>query len=142
MADTEEKLERLNTGGQPQSTLTPVSSYQGRPLSTVRSMRSYVDGHGTYQREQETEDVSAAEKNEVDVEGSPEKAFEVRWDGPDDPMNPKNLATARKWLIVITLAFGSLCVTCTSSLYTITYGKLVGIWLSIVCLKLILRQRR
>jgi uncharacterized membrane protein YjjB (DUF3815 family) len=52
----------------------------------------------------------------------------VGWDGADDPMNPKNMATARKWMVVVTLAFGSLCVTCTSSLYTITYGKPSVVW--------------
>lgn len=47
--------------------------------------------------------------------------FLVSWDGDDDPMNPKNKKTAIKWGIVIILALGSFCVTCTSSLYTTTY---------------------
>jgi multidrug resistance protein len=52
---------------------------------------------------------------------SDEKQFVVDWDGPDDPMSPKNKSTARKWMIVIIIAFGSYCVTNTSSLYTTTY---------------------
>ena len=51
-----------------------------------------------------------------------EKHFIVSWDGDDDPMNPKNKPVWRKWLVVITLALGSYCVTNTSSLYTTTYS--------------------
>jgi hypothetical protein len=72
----------------------------------------------------EPEAEPASGDQHVDIETSPEKTFEVGWDGPDDPLNPKNMATTRKWLVVVILAFGSLCVTCTSSLYTITYGEL------------------
>ncbi|MCJ1474179.1 hypothetical protein MMC13_002837 [Lambiella insularis] len=51
------------------------------------------------------------------------KQTEVTWDGDDDPMNPRSMTTARKWLIVI-VSSSSLCVTCTSSLYTSTYSQL------------------
>ncbi|EHY59877.1 hypothetical protein HRR83_009313 [Exophiala dermatitidis] len=103
--------------------LTPISSRRSQAAPTVRSSRSYVDGHSTYISERDEEDADI-DAQIVDVEGSSAKAFEVGWDGPDDPMNPKNMSKGRKWLIVITLAFGSLCVTCTSSLYTTTYGKM------------------
>ncbi|KAG9577133.1 MFS general substrate transporter, partial [Aureobasidium melanogenum] len=45
-------------------------------------------------------------------------------DGDDDPMNPRSMAYARKWIIVIIVSASSLCVTCTSALYTSTYGQL------------------
>ncbi|KAK6367364.1 hypothetical protein LTS17_010290 [Exophiala oligosperma] len=48
----------------------------------------------------------------------------VDWDGPDDRMNPKNMSSAKKWLVVSTLATGSACVTATSSIYTTTYEKM------------------
>ncbi|EME89508.1 uncharacterized protein MYCFIDRAFT_185788 [Pseudocercospora fijiensis CIRAD86] len=44
--------------------------------------------------------------------------------GEDDPYNPKNLPTPRKWLIVIIISISSLCVTCTSAAYTSTYKQL------------------
>ncbi|KAL4998134.1 major facilitator superfamily domain-containing protein [Aspergillus recurvatus] len=71
--------------------------------------------------------------NEVDVEASTgepygtevteSSAFIVRWD-ENDPMNPRNFNTVRRWVIVIICSTGSLCVTCTSSMYTVTYDQL------------------
>ena len=43
-------------------------------------------------------------------DGVNEKEFEVTWDGDDDPMNPKSMAYARKWIIVVILSASSLCV--------------------------------
>lgn len=44
----------------------------------------------------------------------PEKATpdpnEVTFDGPDDPDDPLNFPTLRKWLIVVTIASTSTCV--------------------------------
>ena len=106
------------------ASLTPVSSRASRPAPSLYSTRSYVDAHGTYFSEPEQDDVPEGEKD-VEIQGDGGKAFEVGWDGPDDPMNPKNMKKTKKWLVVMTLAFGSLCVTCTSSLYTTTYGESV-----------------
>jgi hypothetical protein len=38
------------------------------------------------------------------------KEFEVAWDGDDDPMNPRSMPFARKWIIIIILSASSLCV--------------------------------
>ncbi|KAJ5372858.1 hypothetical protein N7517_004864 [Penicillium concentricum] len=46
------------------------------------------------------------------------------WDGPDDPENPKNFALWRKWVMVFTVSFSSLCVTCTSALYSSMYEQI------------------
>jgi hypothetical protein len=35
--------------------------------------------------------------------------FEVKWDSFDDPESPRSMTTARKWLIICTLASVSLC---------------------------------
>ncbi|KAL4754436.1 hypothetical protein BDW72DRAFT_166104 [Aspergillus terricola var. indicus] len=71
--------------------------------------------------------------NEVDVEvntGDPQGTevtassdYVVRWD-ENDPMNPRNFNKLRRWMIVIICSTGSLCVTCTSSMYTVTYDQL------------------
>ena len=42
----------------------------------------------------------------------------------NDPFNPKNLTTVRKWSIVLVLACGSLCVTMASSIYTTTFEQM------------------
>lgn len=54
----------------------------------------------------------------------PNKQFEVRFDGDSDPMNPRSLSRTRKWIIVAIVSAGSTCVTCASSMYTLTYGQI------------------
>ncbi|OTA99526.1 hypothetical protein M426DRAFT_67665 [Hypoxylon sp. CI-4A] len=50
---------------------------------------------------------------------------EVRWDGGDaDPLNPRSLSTARKWLIVSVVSVSALDVTFTSSVYTSTFDQI------------------
>ncbi|KAL1955367.1 hypothetical protein VTO42DRAFT_8649 [Malbranchea cinnamomea] len=61
---------------------------------------------------------------EEDSELGPVEEFVVRWNGPNDPGNPRNMHIARKWAIVLILSLGAICVTCTSSMYTMTYGQL------------------
>jgi hypothetical protein len=39
-----------------------------------------------------------------------DKEFEVAWDGDDDPMNPRSMPYARKWIIIMILSASSLCV--------------------------------
>jgi hypothetical protein len=39
-----------------------------------------------------------------------EAEFLVGWDGDNDPLNPRSLPVARKWVIVIVIALGSLLV--------------------------------
>jgi multidrug resistance protein len=48
----------------------------------------------------------------------------VTWDGDSDPMNPRSMSKLRKWIILLVVSSCSLCVTCTSSLYTSTYKQL------------------
>ncbi|CAG8939254.1 unnamed protein product [Penicillium salamii] len=66
-----------------------------------------------------------AEKNQLPKqENSPEQEFIVDWD-ENDKSNPRNLGLARRWVIVILVSAGSLCVTCTSSIYTTTYVQIL-----------------
>ncbi|KAH7346295.1 major facilitator superfamily domain-containing protein [Rhexocercosporidium sp. MPI-PUGE-AT-0058] len=67
------------------------------------------------------------EESGRDVEGGvPEKdPYDVVWEGGDmDPSNPRSMTLARKWLVVLIVSASSLCVTCTSSIYTSTYGQI------------------
>ncbi|KAI0138886.1 MFS general substrate transporter [Xylariaceae sp. FL1272] len=50
--------------------------------------------------------------------------FEVSFDGDDDPLNPRSMNLARKWILVVLVGLGSLCVTCTSSIYSATYDQM------------------
>lgn len=51
-------------------------------------------------------------------------AFEVQWEGDNDPDNPQTLSTGRKWLQVFITSSTSTCVTCVSTMYTSTYGQM------------------
>lgn len=81
------------------------------------------------QREDETNGQIEPHSDEPKLETSNqdhkyEKQYEVSWDGDQDPMNPKRMSKARKWLIVLILSACSSCVTCASSLYTSTYAQI------------------
>jgi hypothetical protein len=39
-----------------------------------------------------------------------ELSYLVEWDGEDDPLDPRNLSTARKWFYLAVVAMGSLLV--------------------------------
>lgn len=54
-----------------------------------------------------------------------ETEYLVSFTGDDDPRSPKSMSTARKWLIVLIVSSTSLCVACTSSLYTAAYGQII-----------------
>ena len=52
-------------------------------------------------------------------------AYEVSFDGLSDPMHPRGrYSTLQKWVFVIICSSTSFCVTCASSLYTMTYEQL------------------
>ncbi|GIJ92651.1 hypothetical protein Asppvi_001929 [Aspergillus pseudoviridinutans] len=52
-----------------------------------------------------------------------EREYVVSFD-MNPSMDPRNIDYARKWVIVLIVSLGSLCVTCTSSMYTMTYRQL------------------
>ncbi|KAF9884709.1 hypothetical protein FE257_001338 [Aspergillus nanangensis] len=56
-------------------------------------------------------------------DGAEASELVVGWE-ENDPLCPRNFNTARRWLIVVICSMGSLCVTCTSSMYTVTYDQL------------------
>ena len=107
------------------------SAYSGKSghSASLRRSRSYGDGHGfiVYRHDDDDDDDEEADQRKHNEErggDEGEKEFQVRWDGEADPMNPRNLGTGRKWIIVLVLSAGSTCVTCTSSMYTSTYEQI------------------
>ncbi|KAJ6148991.1 major facilitator superfamily domain-containing protein [Penicillium samsonianum] len=52
-------------------------------------------------------------------------AMIVQWDD-NDPMHPYSMSLGRKWLTVVTVSMGSLCVACTSSIYSTTYDQIMS----------------
>lgn len=50
-----------------------------------------------------------AEQKELEKEEA-DKDWIVKFDGDDDPDNPRSMSKGRKWLITMVVAFSSLCV--------------------------------
>lgn len=71
-----------------------------------------------------TDTVNTATATDLEKAQTFDPSFEVSWDGPSDPANPRSMSTARKWLIVLIVSSTSSCVACTSSLYTSTYAQI------------------
>jgi multidrug resistance protein len=84
-----------------------------KPHSTRSSLTRVRDGDDS---EKASGDRSSGSEEDM--------KYEVDWDGDDDPQSPRSLSSARKWLITLILSLGSMCVTCTSSLYTMTYKQI------------------
>ena len=78
-----------------------------RSISRIRSNNGYGCDEGDDSTEEEGSG-GDVEAGGVSVE---KDAYEVRWDGGDsDPLNPRSMTMARKWLIVIIVSLSSLCV--------------------------------
>ncbi|KAF2654803.1 MFS general substrate transporter [Lophiostoma macrostomum CBS 122681] len=93
---------------------------RAQSLRSIHSHRSYAAGDGyTYFPEQEDQ----PDKSTGDTANG--ESYLVTWDGDSDPMNPRSMSKLRRWSIVLIVAASSLCVTCTSSLYTSTYSQLM-----------------
>jgi hypothetical protein len=72
-----------------------------RAMTRIRSN----NGHGCAELQQDTDDIegSGAEKTDRDE-------HIVRWDGDKDPFCPRSRGLLHKWVIVIIVGMGSLCV--------------------------------
>ncbi|KAF2009630.1 MFS general substrate transporter [Aaosphaeria arxii CBS 175.79] len=100
-----------------------------KSLRSTKSRRSYAGGDGYTCFEHDDDQHERPNKSTGSTAAAPAAAdgdpFLVTWDGDSDPMNPRSMPKWRRWIVVLILSGSSLCVTCTSSLYTITYGQLI-----------------
>ncbi|KAL2002631.1 hypothetical protein VTN02DRAFT_6339 [Thermoascus thermophilus] len=119
--DLEKTFEPLNgangTDRSRELTVQRTHSHAERPLERSWSINDGYSFHGAEEAEREDEEAAK------DASPAPDDEFTVGWE-ENDPMNPRNLSTARRWFIVVITSMGSVCVTCTSSMYTMTYGQL------------------
>lgn len=124
-----DRLQTLNDGGKIAKSKTVKSLLEKKDnpgitpatrlaAAALEHSVSHGDGHGhglvchTHSRDPERGEKNAKGPS-YDAEGeeeSEERRFEVKWDGPDDAMNPKNMANARKWVVVFIVSAGSTCV--------------------------------
>lgn len=141
--DVEEAREEF----QPIRDTTRTLSHESRN-PVIQHSRSVDDGNGCFGfDDDQRSSQGAAPEATVD-----ERAFEVQCDGEKDPANPRSMASLRKWMIVVIVSLSSACVyvplssqvvesgrlsrcrrgwmttgsasTCTSSMYTSTYGQI------------------
>ena len=113
-----EEEESSTKGSAAAPALLPEKSNQGESVNLQRS-RSYGNGYGCT-----TFDDDGTPEEDAEKGRDPEKQFEVRFEGDSDPMSPRSFSKSRKWLIVGIVSAGSTCVTCASSMYTLTYGQI------------------
>ncbi|TVY81241.1 Efflux pump atB [Lachnellula suecica] len=75
-------------------------------------------------KEQYSGYASGIEANKV---AAPENAdYQVSFTGDDDPLSPRSMSNARKWMIVVIISTTALCVSCTSSIYAETYAQIMS----------------
>lgn len=74
-----------------------------RSLERAWSLNDGVSVGGNRYEEEEAGDAPGQQRPEDDA------GYTVGWD-VDDPLNPRNMSKARRWLIVIIVSLGSLCV--------------------------------
>jgi len=97
-------------------------SQDSKSLKRIEShhSRAGADGYTWHQ----DGDESLQRQNRVKEGVVTPEPFLVTFDGDSDPENPRSMSTLRRWIIVLICAASSLCVTCTSSLYTSTYSQI------------------
>ncbi|KAH7119772.1 major facilitator superfamily domain-containing protein [Dendryphion nanum] len=109
-------------------------SLHAKSLRSIHSHRSYAANDGytyfsddsTPHRNASTHGATTAPHEDDDAEHDTPNPFLVTWGelGDRDPLNPRSMSKLRRWIVVLILSASSLCVTCTSSLYTSTYSQL------------------
>ncbi len=68
-----------------------------------KSSRTFGDGYGFRY-------FGDDERHSEEFDRKPKTEYEVNWDGENDPMHPRSMSKARKWLIVWIVSFSSACV--------------------------------
>ncbi|CAG8089464.1 unnamed protein product [Penicillium salamii] len=123
MADSAQSETDLDRSKSEDVTFAPIATpafHGGAPLQTQRSngSKSMRSIERSWSLNDGTSIVGEAEAGEEGAQ------YTVGWED-NDPLNPRNMSKGRRWLIVIIVSLGSLCVTCTSSMYTTTYSQLM-----------------
>lgn len=88
----------------------PYTAQESRRESIVPPSLSHIrsnNGHGCADLEEGDATDATLTSSQPQDEKDP---FEVAWDGDNDPSCPRSMSIVRKWLVVITVGMGSLCV--------------------------------
>ena len=93
--------------GEQASTTIPAAADEAAQKSRSNLDRHWSLNDGFSGAQDEDEKVPGDEEGDVGIPD--ESAFTVTWH-ENDPMNPRNMSTPRRWLIVIIVSLGSVCV--------------------------------
>ncbi|KUL88762.1 hypothetical protein ZTR_03564 [Talaromyces verruculosus] len=106
--------------------LHKTTSRASRASTNINRTLSQTDGYSVSVRgeeeDKEEEEIERKREEGVPVPDASATELVVKWD-ENDPENPRNMSYARKWVIALVVCLGSVCVTCTSSVYTMIYGQ-------------------
>ncbi|KAL1866963.1 hypothetical protein Plec18167_008896 [Paecilomyces lecythidis] len=114
----EKVYEPLRGSNGPNGDLAVQKTHSRTSRRSLDRSWSINDGYGVQADEEDKDEEAGA----VAAEGDSD--FTVDWDD-NDPANPRNMNKLRRWLIVFICSTGAVCVTCTSSMYTMTYGQIM-----------------
>lgn len=88
-------------------TVQKTDSHGSRPLDRCWSLN---DGYSIGAADEEVDNNGVSqEQAQTDGAAGSESELLVGWE-ENDPMNPRNLSLLRRWLIVIIISVGSICV--------------------------------
>lgn len=106
--------------GEDGPTIAPIQSNTpsryGKSLRSIRSHHSQAgaDGYTYFANEDDDDGHRAREKQQSGKSGGDQdggdEPYLVRFEGDADPMNPRSMATWRRWVIVLICSVSSLCV--------------------------------
>lgn len=79
---------------------TPLQKQKSNASKSLERSWSLNDGVSIGGNDVEADEAGVAEEDDF---------YTVGWD-ENDPLNPRNMSTARKWLVTMIVSTGSLCV--------------------------------
>jgi hypothetical protein len=131
--------EHLDTLSEKQTNMTePVNEPDLRQPPSRQQYDDTFDDNEVLEGSGEDSDVEKG-----NVEGGNERAEQLKrkeskqkdpnlieWDGPEDPENPMNWPTSKKWIVTLALGMMTFCVTFASSVFsnaTVPVAELFGV---------------
>jgi hypothetical protein len=110
-SDKSDEFDGAKFEGVTYAPITGTNDESSAPLRKQRSNASKSLTSRSLERSWSLNDGISIGGHEVDeaAVASEDEAYTVGWED-NDPMNPRNMSKARRWLVVIIVSMGSLCV--------------------------------
>ncbi|AJT79034.1 CDN_1a_G0051220.mRNA.1.CDS.1 [Saccharomyces cerevisiae] len=116
-------LTKTESNSDPRTNIQQVPKALDKNVTNSGNLDSTSSSTGSI-TEDEKRSESNADSNNM-TGGEPIDPRDLDWDGPDDPDNPHNWSSLKKWYTTMTSAFLCLVVTMGSSLYVSSVPELV-----------------